>query len=407
MSDDDRTRQEGPTRREYLGYGGAVVGAGLLAGCTGDSGSGGGSNGTGSGGGSGANGSNGTTDSGTAGDGGSYEVCMEPVGCLTFELVPEEFVVYHQGWVDIAISLGQGEGIVGAGFPSTFPTQYLDQLPGVSFDPSGITTLGEGDSVDKEVFYEMDADLHLVDPNSAKQYFGLSDADIEELTEQVAPFFGSWMRRPQFTDEYPYYELYEGLDEVAQVFRVEPRGEAFGRLHRELVEDVRSRFPPVAERPSIGYLNYYDGSVYMRDPSVPGYQTKPLRDLEVPKTDAFAGSYPEGENYVESDFEGLLEANPEVIILHAGLNSIRDGEDVLKPFRESPVASEVRAVKNDRVYPWHEFEQGPIINGFQTEVLAKSLYPDEFGEPTGMEAPPKGERLFDRKRVADVIEGTP
>jgi iron complex transport system substrate-binding protein len=143
----------------------------------------------------------------------------------------------------------------------------------------------------------------------------------------------------------------------------------------------------------------------MRDPSVPGYQTKPLRDLEVPKTDAFAGRYPEGENALESDFEGLLDADPDVILLHAGLNSVRDDEDVLKPFRESSVASEVSAVRNNRVYPWHEFEQGPIINQFQTEVVAKSLYPEAFGEPTGMKAPPEGERLFDRKRVADIISG--
>ena len=115
--------------------------------------------------------------------------------------------------------------------------------------------------------------------------------------------------------------------------------------------------------------------------------------------------YPEGENAVESDYEGLLEANPEVIIYHAGLNAVRDGEDPVKPLRQDPVASEVRAVKNDRVYPWHEFEQGPIINQFQTEVIAKSLYPEEFGEPTGMEAPSKDRQLFDRQRVADIVNG--
>jgi iron complex transport system substrate-binding protein len=288
----------------------------------------------------------------------------------------------------------------------------------MSFAPSGIETLGEGDSVDKEVFYEMSADLHLVDPNSALQYLGLEASDIEELAENVAPFFGSWMRRPQFNEQYPYYELYEGFDRGAQVFQVAPRGEAFSELHRELVEEVRSRLPPVEERPSIGYLNVFEGSVYMRDPSVPGYQTKPLRDLEVPRTDAFAGRYPEGENALESDFEGLLEADPDVVLLHAGLNSVRDDEDVLQPFRENPVASEVSAVKNDRVYPWHEFEQGPIINQFQTEVIAKSLYLEEFGPPAGMELYAEGfgapagretggrsERLFDRGRVAAIVNG--
>jgi iron complex transport system substrate-binding protein len=417
---------ERPTRRECLTYGGSLIAGGVLAGCTGRSGAGDGdgnaSNGSDGSGGDGADGSTDGSDTDSTPDtdsaGGSYSASMEPVGSLEFESVPERFVVYHQGWVDIALSLGQGGGIVGAGFPSTFPVEYLDRLQGISFDPSGIRTLGEGDSVDKEVFYEMSPDLHLVDPNTAMQYFGLEEADIEELTERVAPFFGSWMRRPQFNENYPYYELYEGFDRVARVFRVEPRGEAFKQLHQRLIEEVRSRLPPVGERPSIGYLNVFEGSVYMRDPSVPGYQTKPLRALEVPKNDAFAGMYSEGENYVEGDFETLLEVDPEVIILHAGLNSVRDGEEVLKPFRESPVASEVTAVKDDRVYPWHEFEQGPIVNQFQTEVVAKSLYPEEFGPPAGMELYAEGfgapagrrtnarsEQLFDRKRVADIVNG--
>ena len=34
---DDVTEYEAPTRRDYVKYGGAVVGGGLLAGCTGDS----------------------------------------------------------------------------------------------------------------------------------------------------------------------------------------------------------------------------------------------------------------------------------------------------------------------------------------------------------------------------------
>lgn len=37
MSRDDTT-QEAPTRRDYMNYGGTVVGGGLPAGCTGDNG---------------------------------------------------------------------------------------------------------------------------------------------------------------------------------------------------------------------------------------------------------------------------------------------------------------------------------------------------------------------------------
>jgi hypothetical protein len=69
------------------------------------------------------------------------------------------------------------------------------------------------------------------------------------------------------------------------------------------------------------------------------------------------------------------------------------------------VAGEVTAVAEDRVYPYHEFEQGPVMNLFNIELLAKALYPDTFGEPTGMEAPPEDEWLFDRRRVSEIING--
>lgn len=390
-----------PTRREVIKTGGAVVGAGALTGCTGDSG------------GSGSSGTDAPQEpeSGTQTVGEtSYEVCMEPNGCHTLEEVPESFIVYHQGPVDMMISLGQLDGMVASGYPSTFPTGYYGQLPGVSVDMSGVTPTNEDGTPDKELFYELDVDIHLVGHHPAMEYYELDESDISELEENVAPFHGSWMRRPDYTDGHPYYGLYEGLDKYAEVFKTQARGEAFRQLHAELVDEVTSEFPPVEERPSVAFLNhnYWEdhSEVYIRDPSAPGYQNKPVRDLEIPKHDSFADRHP-----VEStDLELLLEGDPDAIVYHAGLNSIRDPEvdfekDLIEPLRDDPVAGEVTAIAEDNVYPWHEIEQGPVINLFNIEMLAKGLYPEKFGEPTGMEAPPEDERLFDRQRVADIING--
>jgi iron complex transport system substrate-binding protein len=232
------------------------------------------------------------------------------------------------------------------------------------------------------------------------------------LETQVAPFHGSWMRRQDYTDQYPHYELYEGLDKYAEVFQVEPRGDAFRSLHDEVVQDVRSRLPPVEDRPSVAYLNhsYWDSgeNVYIRDPAGPGYQTLPLRDLELPDHDAFRGRHP-----VEStDFEVLLEVDPEVVVYHTGLNMIREPETdfqatVVESLQDDPVAGEVTAIAEGRILPWHEFEQGPIMNLFNVELLAKGLYPGEFGE-IDTDAPlenPEEEQLFDRQRVAEIING--
>jgi len=403
MGQDDRTH-EAPTRRDTIKYGGALVGGALLAGCASD----GGSESTPT-----------SADTDTPEDTGTspeedtaYEVCMRPNGCHTLDSVPEEFIVYHQGPVDMMISLGQAEGIAASGFPSTFPTQYLDQLPDVSFDPSDIVGLNESGTPDKEVFYELDVDVHLVGHNVAMEYFGLDESDVTELENNVAPFHGSWMRRQDYTDEYPHYELYDGLDKFAEVFQVEPRGDAFRSLHDEVVEDVRSRLPPVEDRPSVAYLNhnYWDNgeSVFIRDPAGPGYQTLPLRDLELPQHDAFADRHP----VESSDFEILLEVDPEIIVYHTGLNMIREpGTDfqktVVQPLQEDSVAGEVTAIEEDRILPWHEFEQGPIMNLFNIELLAKGLYPDEFGEldqDTPLDVS-EDEQLFDRQQVADIING--
>jgi len=392
MMSDNNSSTTGPTRRDTLKYGAATAASLGLAGCSEST----------------SQTSGNETPTGT----GSYEVCMEPNGCHTLDSVPEEFIVYHQGPVDMMLSLGQGEGIVASGFPSTFPTEYLDQIPNVSFDPSTVTALNEDGTPDKELFYELDVDIHLVDHNVAMEYFGLDEADVEELEDNVAPFHGSWMRRQDYSEEYPYYGLYEGLDRYAEVFQVEPRGDAFRTLHDEVVQNVRSRLPPVEDRPSVAYLNhsYWDSgeNVYIRDPAGPGYQTLPLRDLELPAHDAFAGRHP-----VEStDFELLLEVDPDVVVYHTGLNMIRDPETdfqaaVVDSLQDDPVAGEVTAIAEGRILPWHEFEQGPIMNLFNIEMLAKGLYPEEFGE-IDADAPldvPEEEQLFDRQRVADIVNG--
>jgi len=50
-------------------------------------------------------------------------------------------------------------------------------------------------------------------------------------------------------------------------------------------------------------------------------------------------------------------------------------------------------------------DQGPIVNTFQTEMLAKQLYPDEFGEYPGLGEIPTDEQLFDRGRIDEIVRG--
>jgi len=72
---------------------------------------------------------------------------------------------------------------------------------------------------------------------------------------------------------------------------------------------------------------------------------------------------------------------------------------VLGYMEEHTAASELTAVQNGQVYRGGFLYQGPIQNLFLTERAAKQLYPDEFGHVTG------DEQLFDRQRVADIVNG--
>src|SRR5699024_1300680 len=108
----DRNTSEISTRREYMKYGGAVIGGGLLAGCTGSNNSGGGGiNGTNSGGGDATTGggANSSNDSGggngTTEGGNSYSVTMAPMGEVEFENPPKSVFTVLLHHADMVLAL--------------------------------------------------------------------------------------------------------------------------------------------------------------------------------------------------------------------------------------------------------------------------------------------------------------
>jgi iron complex transport system substrate-binding protein len=433
---DGSTDRDDTTRREYVKYGGTVVGGGLLAGCSTQAGTDAASSGevssetttatettataateTPS------STSESTSETDSADD--SWTVAMEPAGTRTFTSVPESYVVYHRGWADIMASLGQFDRLEGMLVPeSFFPTEFYNRLPGVEIDLSGVQNLfgGSGDSVDKEVFYELAPDISMIDPYVATDYLGLDDESVEELEETIGPFFGSFMRRPQYTDEHPYYSLYEGTKRAAAVFQQQDRYEALKSFHDEFLSSVRERLPPATNRPSYAYMNMNwwgeFNEVYARKARVSGYQHKPFRDLNVQsENNAFRDDFAAGKRSLTTDLEGLLEADPEVIVWHGGYTLVGgyspgwyDGtmnweEGVVETLRDDPVASEVTAVKEGRILPGNVIEAGPVTNLFNTEDIAKQLYPEEFGEFKPGEYDEE-ERLFDRQRLAEIVTGS-
>src|SRR6056297_3073011 len=120
-----------PTRREAIKYGSALAAGSLLAGCTVQDGSDAEPDSE-----SEPTTDNSTDSSETETEPSTYEACLEPAGCLTFEEVPESYIVNNGEWADMAFALGQRDGFMTA----------TNMIPGFMFDPFGLDVPPESET---------------------------------------------------------------------------------------------------------------------------------------------------------------------------------------------------------------------------------------------------------------------
>jgi iron complex transport system substrate-binding protein len=393
---DDTADRDGPTRRECVKYGGVIAGGGLLAGC---SGAGGESEPTET--------DTTATATGTATD-SSYSVTMEPMGTVTFESVPERWMAYFSTYGDMAIALGQLDGLGGLIFTENWPLSFFDALPDVDVSFDDVPQLMGESGIDKEAFYEMDCDVHLFDPNFVQVLDdSWTDDDFAEVTQNIGPIVGnSIRRRGDDWHDYRYYSLYEAFEIIADVFQERERYEALATVHDDLLATVEADLPPEEERPTVGLLSInsdFEGGSFYAYPVHDGNGHKQYRDL------GMRGAFDEviDGSYAQWDYEQLLEVDPDVLIFQYGFSHVStdEFEARMAAMREDSVGRQLSAVQNDRLYRGGTSYQGPIINLFQTEIAAKQFYPDTFGEWRGVGETPESEQLFDHQHVADVVNG--
>ncbi|NHN61355.1 MULTISPECIES: ABC transporter substrate-binding protein [Halorussus] len=388
------------TRRRLLRTGAAVGVGGLLAGCAGRSETSTTAEGTTDA----TTGAGATTSGSSTEDGestteaqGSYSVTMEPVGAVEFESPPETWFPYTADYADMGVALGQADGLSAIGVKARFGSHLYEELPGVSVDKAELTQLWQ-EGTDKEIFYELDADLHVVDPHFMLNRLQWKQSDVDEIRENVAPFLGNTIfTRVYDWHDYPYYSMYEAFEKLAEVFRERARYEAFERYHDEVLADVQSRLPD--ETPDVAILYPADVPPEAFYPYLvgDGTQSKHWTDLRVGDalakndvTDAQAGGG-------TVDFETLLEIDPDALAIRLQGEITREyfEREIVSHLKDHPVASDLTAVQDDRVVYGGLTYQGPIIHLFQLERAAQGLYPGTFG----------GEKLFDRQRVADIVKG--
>ncbi|GGM70448.1 iron complex transport system substrate-binding protein [Halarchaeum rubridurum] len=374
-------------RRTFIGVGGATLGT-ALAGCTG----------SGDGGSTTSTSTNETTTATSTGD-GSYTVSMEPVGDVTFDAVPETWVANNGSYADMGVALGL-DAPKGLWLANRWHTTYYDELEGVSVDTSDTISLYQ-DGVSKERFYALDADVHVMDPNFlANRFKGWSEADVDEVVENVAPFFGNsiFSRGYAWHEDYRYYTLYEAFETVAGLFGREERYEAFAALHDEFQNALTDVAPTSdAERPQVAVLwaTGDEPTSFLPYLVNEGTSFKQWRDLNVRDALAETSVKDFHSSRGSIDYETLLKIDPAYLLLrgHEDKTAAEFENTVVAFMQEHETASELTAVQNGDVYRGGPLYQGPISNLVLTERGARQLYGYD-------------EALFERERVADIVAGS-
>ncbi|PSP95057.1 Fe3+-hydroxamate ABC transporter substrate-binding protein [Halobacteriales archaeon QS_4_62_28] len=366
---DDSSR----TRRNVLKAGG-TVGTIALAGCVGTS----------------------SEEESTATE-TSYSASIEPMGTVEFDSVPETWVANNGSWADMGIALGR-EPPAGVWLPSRYHTQYYDEIPDVSVDKSGMTALYQ-DGVSKERFYALDGDVHVMDPNFLQHRFnGWEQSDVDEVRENVAPFFGNSIFSTGYSwhEDYQYYSLYEAFEKLAALFQERERYEAFATLHDDFQSTLDDVVPGEGERPAVAIMWAAGDQPEEFSPYLisEGTSFKQWRDLGVRDALAETDVQDFHETRGRIDYETLLEIDPENIMFRGQeAKTARKFQDTVVAFMEDhDVASQLTAVENGDVYRGGPLYQGPITNLVVTERAVQQVYDTD-------------ETLFDRQRVADIVTG--
>ncbi|KAA9397410.1 Fe3+-hydroxamate ABC transporter substrate-binding protein [Haloarcula sp. CBA1130] len=383
-------------RREYIVATGIGL-AGAVAGCSGQSEAGSGGDGaTADATDSSQTAAESTATPATEQSDSGYAVSMEPVGEVSFESVPEVWVANNGSWADMGIALGL-DAPEGVWLPSRYHTQYYDDIPGVSVDNS-LQKLWGDSGVGKEQFYEIDADIHVMDPNFLQSRGSWEQSDIDEIETQIAPFFGNSIFSTGYEwHDYTYYTLYEAFEKLSQAFQRTNRFDAFQTLHEEFQTSLSDIVPDSeSDRPEVAIMWAGSDEPTTFSPYLieDGTSFKQWRDLRV--RDAFAETDVRDfhSDRGKVDFETLLDIDPEYLLLRGQETKTRaEFEDtVVRSLEADQTGSELTAVQNGNVYRGGPLYQGPITNLVLTERAASQVYDVD-------------RELFDRQRVADIVAG--
>jgi ABC-type Fe3+-hydroxamate transport system substrate-binding protein len=319
------------------------------------------------------------------------------------------------------VALGEEGNLVATGYQNNFFDGFYNELNGiqVNIDPTRLTYLSHagGGMFDKEVLYSLHPDIFHIDPVQLASSRGWSRADVDEISRNVAPFFANrYSRENTYSGKEPYtfYTIWELSKKVGEVYQRPERMTQLKLIYDQLVRDIQAKLPPVEKRPRVGLIFYNNGKFVPYSLLRGGFGQAQYRDVGA--RDAFADienkTYSEGSQNAPLDLEGLLAINPDVLIMPFAIypasqsTTSRTGYEQLLKLKDDPLVQRLIAFLNGRVYPGGTPLQGPIFYLFQIEMAAKQIYPEIFGPYRDDQNYPPQEQLFDRSRVAAILQAS-
>lgn len=354
---------------------------------------------------------------------GTRPVTMEPAGTWHVARTPRTFVTFQGIETDMALTLGVADGhqaMVYRDRMKTLKRLFFDQIPGFQMPLEDVVELSGARSIGREVFYDLNPDVFLVDPRLPLVYWGWEARDVASAASEIAPFFGNYIRKErgeQWGPAYQQYTLDEAFAIYAELFDREARYRRFAEFRDAFMQRLRDRLPPRDQRPKVMLLNAG---------SQPDKGKFYLVDLNADKGDGFAGTWIQAyrdlgleqaydfsqyavNEWSQSDFESLAAIDPEVIIVVWSLAMYPTAEaferEFVQPLRDHPIGRTLRAVRNDRVLPGGTAEQGPLTHLFQLEMMAKLVFPERFGQWRWGDEPDRP--LFDRRELGRILADEP
>lgn len=350
----------------------------------------------------------------------SYTVTMSPVGTVHFTHLPERVITLDGNYNDMLVAVGKGSKLIASGYENQVYDGYYAQLPGVTpgIDLQNLQFLrgNAGTFFDKELLYKLHADIHHIDPLQLAVSRGWSQADIEEITQNVGPFFANRYSRENIyagKEPYEFYTIWELADKVAQVYRRSERIAALKQIGDNLTQEIQSKLPPPDQRPRVALIYYGNGRITPYGMGHGGFGQ--AQYVAVGAKDAFEGlniqTYGQGGGRGTAlDLEGLLSIDPDVLIMPFAIygatgsgQSARAGYEELLTLKDDPLGGRLKAFRKDQVYPGGTPLQGPIFFIFQIEMAAKQIYPDLFGHYRDDQQYPPEECLFSREALAEIL----